>query len=85
MTLIDFEILETIHAKVGEKFQRIRSINVQIRHMVRLIKQRAGFTPGALFVSPVGELMTYDRKRIRPNLRITQHVDWITSSLQFIF
>ena len=73
--LIDFEILEGIYAEIGEHLERIGTLHIQIRHVVGLVEQRAGFAPGTLFVSPVGELVAHHGKGVRPDLRIAQQLN----------
>src|SRR5687767_10905327 len=43
--LIYFETVEAIDAKVGQQFEGIRTFNIEVRHMVRLIKESARLSP----------------------------------------
>ena len=49
--------------------------------MVRLVEERAGFLPGALFISPVGELGAHHRKGVGSDLRIAQPFHWTPGGL----
>jgi hypothetical protein len=66
--LMDLEIPETVHRKVRQQSQSIGALHVEVRHMVRLIEQRAGLAPGQLLVSPIRKFRLDDRKGIRPDL-----------------
>ena len=72
LRLIDFEILVAIDAKIRQHLERLRALDIQIGHVVRLIEKRAAFLPGALFISPVRELGTHHRKGVGSDLRIAQ-------------
>ena len=79
--LIDFEVLERINGEIGKQFQSVRPFDVQVGHVVGLIKKSAGFTPRALFIPPVGKFGPDNRKRIWPDLRISQHPDRIAGGV----
>ncbi len=66
--LIDLEILEAVDAEIGKHFQRIRTFDVEIGHVVRQIEQRATLAPRALLVPPVRELGTHDGKGVGSDL-----------------
>src|SRR5258708_25652219 len=57
--LINFKILKAINAKIRKQFDSIRTFNIKIRHVVRLVKKSAGFLPCTLFISPVRKLRAY--------------------------
>ena len=79
--LIDLEILEAIDTQIGEQFERIGTLDIEIGHVVGLVEKSAGFPPGTLFVSPVGELGTHHRKGIWSYLRIAQQFNWTPDGL----
>jgi hypothetical protein len=83
--LVDFEILKSIDAQIGEQFEGFRTLHVKIRHVVRLVEKGAGFLPCTLFISPVCELGSHHRKCVRPYLRIAQQFDWTPGCLQQFF
>ena len=85
LSLIDFKILETIDSEIGEYLQRIGTLHIQIRHVVGLIEKRAGFPPGTLLISPVGELMLHHGKRVGSDLRIAQEFHGIPGGLYRVF
>ncbi len=60
--LVDGEAPEAVDAEIGQQPDDIAAANVEIRHVVRLIEQRAGLAPGALLVAPVTELVSHDRE-----------------------
>jgi hypothetical protein len=53
--------------------------------VVRLIEQGAGFAPGTLLVSPVGELVLHDGKGVGSDLRISQQIDRIPGGSYGVF
>jgi hypothetical protein len=83
--LIDFEIPKGIHAEIGKHLEGVGALHVQVSHMVRLIEKRAGFPPGTLLISPVGELRLHHGKRVRPDLRIAQQLDGTPRGLYRVF
>jgi hypothetical protein len=72
---VDAEVVERVDAEPCEHLERVAAFDVEVRHVVRLIEQRAGLTPRTLLVAPVSELARHDRERVRPDLRVAQHVD----------
>jgi len=80
--LIDFEILEAIDAQIRKHFERIRPFDINVRHMMGLIEQSAGFAPRTLFIPPVRELVTNHGKRVGTDLRIPQQFNRISHRLQ---
>jgi hypothetical protein len=54
--LIDFEVFEAIDSEIGEQFEGVRTLHVEIGHVVRLVEKRTGFLPCTLFISPVRKL-----------------------------
>jgi hypothetical protein len=81
LSLIDAKVLEGVDAEIGENFERVGALDVQIRHVMRLIEQCAGLAPGPLFIPPVGELMLDHREGIGPYLGIAQHLDRASGGL----
>ena len=71
---VDLERLEAVHADVGQQLQRVGPLDVQVRHVMRLVEERARFAPRALLVAPVGELVLHHRKGIGTDLGIAQQV-----------
>jgi hypothetical protein len=61
-------VLEAVDAEIREHLERIRTLDVHVGHVMRLIEERTRFTPRSLFVSPVRELVANDRKRVRTDL-----------------
>ena len=49
-----------------------------------LVEESAGFAPGALFVSPVGELVTDHREGVGANLRIAQQFNRTSDGTQHV-
>jgi hypothetical protein len=80
--LVDLEILEAVHTEIGQQLHRVRAFDVQVRHVMRLVEQGAGFAPRPLFVSPVREFMTHDRKGVGSDLRIAQQLNRVSCGLQ---
>ena len=81
LDLVDGEILEGVDAEVGEQFDDIRALEIDVRHVVRLIEQGGGLAPGALFVPPVGELGGDLGIDIGPDLRIAQQINRTADAL----
>src|SRR5688500_5987748 len=44
---------KTVDGGVGQQFDCIRTFNVNVHHMVRLVKKYCRFTPCSLFAAPV--------------------------------
>src|SRR5215218_833789 len=82
--IVSFEVLEIVYAEIGEQPECVRTFDIEIRHMKRLIEENAGLPPGTLLIPPVRELGG-SRKGIGTYLRVTQHFDWAFSSLQSFF
>src|SRR5687767_8519342 len=82
--LVDFEGLEVVHAEIGEQPECVRTFDIEIRHMKRLLEEDASLPPGTLLIPPVRELGG-SRKCIGTYLRVTQHLDWALGSLQSFF
>src|SRR5580658_2228203 len=72
LSLIHLEILIAIYAQVRQQFERVWTLDIEIRHVVRLVEQSAALLPGALFIPPVSEFGAHHWKGIGSNLRITQ-------------
>jgi hypothetical protein len=70
LRLAGSEVREAVDAEHREHFEGIPTLNVHVRHVVRLIEEDARIPPRTLFVSPVGELAGDDRVDIRSGLRI---------------
>jgi hypothetical protein len=85
LRLIHLEVLERVDAEIREQLQRVRSLDVQIRHVMRLVEQRTRLSPRPLFVAPVGELRPDHRERVRPRLRMAQQLNGIAGGLQHVF
>ncbi len=82
---VDRELRKAIDGKAGEQFERVRSLDEQIHHVVGLVEQHAGLPPGFLFVAPIGEFRRDDGIDVGADLRIVQHRHWIAGSLQRFF
>src|SRR2546422_5620779 len=80
--LIDFEILEAIDAKIRKDLERIRPLDINVRHMMGLIEECTGLAPGTLLIPPVRELVPHDGKRVWTDLRIPQQFNRISHRLQ---
>ena len=52
--LIDFEILEAIDAKIRKDLDRIRPLDINVRHMMGLIEECTGLAPGTLLIASDG-------------------------------
>ena len=72
------EIRKGINGKIGDHLERIRTFNVDIHHVVRLIEKNAGFPPRALLVAPIREFGRDNGINVGADLRITQHIDGIS-------
>src|SRR5687768_16531944 len=81
---VDFEVLEVVYAEIGEQPECVRTFDIEIRHMKRLIEEDACLPPSTLLIPPVRELGG-SRKCIGTYLRVTQHFDWALGSLQSFF
>ena len=50
---VDRELFETIEAEMRSHLNRIRTIDVDVRHVVGLVEKNASISPRALFIPPV--------------------------------
>ena len=66
--LVRLEIGEAVDGRVRDQLERIRSLDGELRHVMRLVEQHRGLAPGALLVAPVGEFVGDDRVDIRADL-----------------
>ena len=82
--LIDFKVLKGIDSQFRKQFERVRPFNVEVGHVVGLVEKSAGFTPGALLISPVGELVTHHRAGIGADLRVAQQFNRARDGLQHV-
>ena len=80
--LIDLESLEAVYTQIRKQLECIRTLDVKISHMVRLIEKSTGVPPRTLFISPVRELGAHYWKGIRTYLRIAQQFNRIAGGLQ---
>jgi hypothetical protein len=70
--LVDLEGLERVDAEFRKQPECIRTLDIKVRHVMRLIEESTSFPPRPLFVSPVGEFGAHDGECIRADLRISQ-------------
>src|SRR6185436_1050996 len=42
LRLVDFESFETVDGKIGEQTKSVRPVDIEIRHVVRLVQQGTG-------------------------------------------
>jgi hypothetical protein len=68
----------------SEHFERVGPLDVEIRHVVRLVEE-TGFAPGPLLVSPIGELVTHDGEGVGADLRIAQQLHGAAGGLDGFF
>src|SRR5215203_4275651 len=81
---VNFKSLEVVYAEIGEQPECIRTFDIEIRHMKRLLEENAGLPPGTLFIPPV-RVLGGSRKGVGTYLRVTQHFDRAFGSLQRVF
>ena len=82
---VDGELREAVGREVRDELKGVRSFEVLLDHVVRLIEEHAGLAPGALLVAPVGVLGGHDGVDVRADLRIAQHVDGVAGRFQQVF
>ena len=73
--LVDGKIVKAVDGKVREQSERVGSLDVEIRHVVRLVEETRCLAPGALLVAPVREFARHARIDIRADLRVAREVD----------
>ena len=84
LRLVRREVLERVHAEVGEELDRVRALDLEVQHVVRLVEERAGLAPRHLLVPPVRELGRHRRVDVRPDLRVPGHLDGAPDRLQLL-
>src|SRR5690606_5057361 len=82
LRLVDFPALDRVDHRVRQQLQRIRALDVEVEHVVRLVEQHGTVLPGPLFGTPVGEVRRDHRIDIGTDLRIAQLGDDVGSILQ---
>ena len=74
LALPDAEVGEGVDADVAEQPQRVRALDEEVGHVVRLVEQGAGLQPGPLLGAPVGELGLH-REGARREGEVPQQLD----------
>ena len=69
------EPVEAVHGQAGEQRRRVRALDREVGHVVRLVEEDAGLLPGRLLVAPVRELGRDARIDVRPRLRVAEQLD----------
>ncbi len=73
--LVDGKIVKAIDGKIRQQPERVGSLDVEIRHVVRLVEETGCLAPGPLLVAPVREFARHARIDIRADLRVAREVD----------
>ncbi len=76
------ELLGHVHREVGhavdpdalDQLQRIRALEVEVHHVVRLVEQHRRLPPRLLLAPPVRELVGHDRVDVGAGLRVAQEL-----------
>src|SRR5580692_1080226 len=71
------EVLERVEADVGDQLEGIRTLDVEVRHVVALVEQHRGLLPGDLLRLPVGELGRDDRIDVSALLGVPQQLNGV--------
>ena len=69
---VDGEVGHAVDARVGDEPGRVRPAQEQVHHVMRLVEQDGGLTPGPLLPAPVAELVGDHRVDVGADLRVTQ-------------
>jgi hypothetical protein len=85
LRLIDPEIPEAVDSEIREHFESVAALDIQVRHVMGLVEERARLAPRALFVSPVRELGAHHRKGVGSDLRVSQQLYGTAGALQYVF
>ena len=85
LRLVRREVLERVDAEMGEELDRVRALDLEVEHVVRLVEERGRLAPGHLLVPPVRELGRHRRIDVRPDLRVARHLDGAADGLQLLF
>ena len=78
------KFLKLFTPRADKKTNDVRSFDVEVGHVVRLIEQRGARPPRFLLVAPIREFRP-DRDGIRPGCGAPQHVHGISMLLQLGF
>ncbi len=82
---VDGKVREAVDRGVRAKLERIRALDGELGHVVRLVEQHRRVAPGALLVAPVGEFARHHRVDVRAKLRVAQQFDGIAGGLEHAF
>ena len=84
LRLVDSPALGGVDHRVGQELQGILAADVEVDHVVRLIKQDRTMLPGPLLRTPVRKLGRNNRIHISAELRVAEHVHNVSRRLQYL-
>ncbi len=76
------EVVEAVDRGVRAELQRVRALDGELGHVVRLIEQHGAVAPRGLLIAPVVILGRHYGINVGANAGIAQHVDRVTGCLQ---
>ena len=79
------EVREAVDCGVGAELERVRPLERELGHVVRLVEQHRGIAPCLLLVAPVGEFARHDGIDVRADLRIAKELNGIAGGLEHAF
>jgi hypothetical protein len=82
--LVDLELGHGVDRRVGDQLDGIGTLQEHVVHVVGLIVEHRGVTPGLLFLDPVGEVRRDHRVDVGTDLRVAQQVHRIGGIQQLL-
>jgi hypothetical protein len=79
---VDREVREAVDREVGQELHRVRTLDVEVDHVVRLIEEHGGLAPRGLLVTPVREFAGHHRVNVGPDLRVAKQVDGVLGGFE---
>ena len=87
------KMLRPVHRELGKRverqvryqFQGIGPFDINVHHVMRLVKEYGALPPRALLVAPIRILIGHNGIHIGSNLRIPEHVGHVSVALDQAF
>ena len=77
---VDRELRDAVDGELADQLERVRPLDVQVGHVVRLVEQHRGPAPGHLLVAPIREFLHHARHDCRGRLRFPQSLTGLPAS-----
>jgi len=79
------QVAQVICRELGDKLDSISATDVQLGHVVRLLKQHNAMVPSSLLIPPIGKLRGNTREDYSAVVGRSEHGQSATGGLNFVF